>query len=59
MPIPGLLAVIFGLIALSQYRDMPDRPGRGFAIAGLVMGGINLAIVVFLLLWAIFRGAFG
>jgi len=60
MPIPGLLAVIFGLIALSQYREMPDRPGRGFAVAGIVMGAINLAIIVLLILLSgIFRGAFG
>lgn len=59
VPIPAILATIFGLIALSRYRDNPELPGRGFAIAGLVMGGVSLAMFILILLSAILRGAFG
>ena len=38
--IPGVLAIIFGAISLSQHeRDQPAKyRGRGMAIAGLVLG---------------------
>lgn len=58
-PVPGLLAVIFGFIAISQLRSTPQRPGKGMAIAGLIMGGVNLAFFVFWLLWLLFSIAFG
>ncbi len=45
--IPALLAVIFGLIALNQIKGNPGQSGRGQAIAGLVLGGISLAFIVF------------
>jgi len=32
VPIPGLLAVVFGLIALMQLRDKPERPGRALQL---------------------------
>ena len=59
VPIPGLLAVVFGLIALMQLRDKPERPGKGFAIAGIILGGINLAFFALMLISIILRGAFG
>lgn len=59
IPIPGLMAVIFGAIALSQLRNHQELPGRGFALAGMIMGGINLAIFVLWLLYLILSVAFG
>jgi hypothetical protein len=44
-----LLAVIFGHIALSQIRRT-GAPGRGMAIAGLVLGYIWTAVVVIYLI---------
>ncbi len=52
--IPGLLAVIFGIIALSQMRGRPGQAGRGQAIAGLILGGISL---VFILLAVVLAGS--
>ena len=47
--VPGLLAVIFGIIALSQISSRPGQAGRGQAIAGLVLGGVSLASIVLLI----------
>lgn len=44
--VPALLAVIFGIIALSQISSNPGQSGRGQAIAGLIMGGLSLAFIV-------------
>ncbi len=44
--VPGLLALIFGIIALNQIKGNPGQSGRGQAIAGLIMGGISLAFIV-------------
>lgn len=40
--ITGLLAVIFAGIALSGMRQTGDNEGRGMAIAGLVLGIIDI-----------------
>jgi hypothetical protein len=44
--VPALLAVIFGIIALSQINGNPGQAGRGQAIAGLILGAISLAFIV-------------
>ena len=44
--VPALLAVIFGIIALSQIKGNPGQAGRGQAIAGLILGGISLGFIV-------------
>jgi prepilin-type processing-associated H-X9-DG protein len=41
--LPGLLAVIFGIIALKQTRE-GRAGGRGLAVAGLVCGAVSLFI---------------
>jgi uncharacterized protein DUF4190 len=58
-PVPGLLAVIFGFVATSQLRRTPGRPGKGMAIAGIIMGAINLVFFLFWILWLAFALAFG
>lgn len=50
--LPALLAVIFGIIAVSQIKGNPGQAGRGQAIAGIVLGGISLAFIVVLLIAA-------
>ena len=59
VPIPGIIAVILGIVALWQMRSAPNSSGRGLAIAGIVMGGINLGIVALGILWLILSAAFG
>jgi hypothetical protein len=41
----GVLAVIFGIIALRRIRENPEMGGRGMAIAGLVCGIVALVIM--------------
>jgi hypothetical protein len=54
--IPGVLAIIFGAIALSQLKNHPDRyTGRGMAVAGFVLGLVSLAIFVLFVLFGNFH----
>lgn len=59
VPIPGIIALILGIVALNQMRSAPNPTGRGFAIAGIVMGAVNLAFFVFGMLWFVLSVAFG
>ena len=59
VPIPGIIAVILGIVALSQMRSSPNPTGRGLAIAGIVMGAVNLAFFLFGILWFILSLSFG
>jgi len=58
-PIPGIVAVILGLVALAQINKAPNSSGRGLAIAGVIMGGINLAFLLLWILWFILAMVFG
>src|SRR5579862_293051 len=40
IPLTGVLALIFGIIALKQTRER-QASGRGMAIAGTVLGSLN------------------
>jgi uncharacterized protein DUF4190 len=59
VPVPGIIAVILGILALGQMRNAPNSTGRGLAIAGIVMGSINLAIIALGILSLILSAAFG
>ncbi len=41
--VPGLVAVVLGVLGLRQTRD-PHVEGRGFAIAGLVLGAVGVVV---------------
>ena len=44
--VPGILAVIFGNLALGQIATSAGRQkGRGMAIAGIVLGWISIALL--------------
>jgi len=47
----GILAIIFGIVAISQTGKDPSLGGRGMAIAGLVCGIVGMVIWVVLLIW--------
>ena len=59
VPIPGLIAVLLGFLALSQLKKAPNSTGRGLAIAGIVLGAINLAFFVFAIFWFVLSLTFG
>ncbi len=50
---PGVVAVILGHIAMSQIKKRGGG-GKGFAIAGLIIGYVSIAIAIVLLVaWII------
>lgn len=57
-PIAWLVGVIFGHIALGEIRRS-EQPGRGIAIAGLVMGYLGLFATLVLLVILILAIAIG
>ena len=59
-PIPGIVAVVLGLMALSQIKKSPDKVGgKPFAMAGGIIGGLTIAFYLILLLWIVLAIAFG
>jgi hypothetical protein len=59
-PIPGIIAVVLGMMALSQIKKSPEEfGGKSFATAGIIMGGINIAFFIVLIIWFLLAAAFG
>ncbi|HEX6718787.1 MAG TPA: DUF4190 domain-containing protein [Pyrinomonadaceae bacterium] len=59
-PIPGIVALVLGITALSQIKKSPDKyGGKPFATAGVIIGAITIAFYAMFLLWMILRAAFG
>lgn len=53
-PVMGIVAVALGIVALTQNKKSPQHVGgRGFAIAGVVLGGLSLLIYGGMILLAI------
>jgi Domain of unknown function (DUF4190) len=59
-PIPGIIALVLGLTALSQIKKSPDKiGGKPFATAGVILGAVSIAFNILLLIWIIFSRSFG
>lgn len=59
-PIPGIVALVLGLTALSQIKKSPERVGgKPFAVAGVIIGALNVAFYLLLLLWILLAIVFG
>lgn len=59
-PLPGLVGLILGSIALSQIKKSPDQVGgKPFATAGVVIGAITVAFYFLLIFWFLLAFAFG
>jgi len=59
-PVPGLVALVLGLVALSQIKKAPEEVGgRPYAIAGIILGSVNVAFFLLMLLWVLLAAAFG
>jgi hypothetical protein len=57
-PIPAIIALVLGLVALSQIKKSPDKySGKPFATAGVIIGGITIMFYVFFLIWVILNAA--
>lgn len=56
-PIPAIVAVVLGLVALSQIKKSPEKyTGKPFAIAGVIIGAIIIAFYVLFFLWLLLTG---
>ena len=57
-PVPGIVALVLGLVALSQIKKSPDKfTGRGYALAGVIIGSLTIAFYVLLVLFWILASA--
>ena len=48
-----------GIIAVAVMKNAPHPTGRSLAIAGIVMGAVNLAFFVFAIIWFALSVSFG
>jgi hypothetical protein len=46
----GIVSIILGAVALSQLKQNPQQSGRGFAIAGIVLGAMAVLLFVIFLI---------
>ena len=59
-PIPGIVALVLGITALSQIKKSPDKyGGKPYATAGVIIGAITIAFYAIFLLWVLWGAAFG
>jgi uncharacterized protein DUF4190 len=59
-PFPGIVALVLGLVALSQIKKSPEKyGGKGFATAGVVIGAVSVAFYVLLLFLFILGASLG
>ncbi len=48
-PLPGMVALVLGIIALTQIKKSPDKfGGKPFALAGVIIGALTIAFYVLL-----------
>jgi hypothetical protein len=45
--IGSVLAIVFGFSAISQMNKDPRQHGRGMAIAGVILGFVGVALILF------------
>ena len=59
-PLPGIAALIMGLIALSQNKKSPEKVGgKQFARAGVIIGSIDIAFYLLFFIWMFWSLIFG
>lgn len=53
-PLPGLVALILGIVALTQIKKTPDKiGGKPFALVGVITGGISVLFYGLFLIYII------
>jgi hypothetical protein len=59
-PIPGIVALVLGLTALSQIKKSPEKyAGKPYATAGVIIGGATIAVYALMIIVFIIRAALG
>lgn len=58
-PIPGIVAMVLGIVALSQIKKAPDRyAGKPFALVGVIVGSLTLLFYAAIFLYFILASIF-
>jgi hypothetical protein len=53
-PLPGIAALVLGLVALSQIKKSPEKySGKPYATAGAILGAVSTLFFLVILLWII------
>jgi len=56
-PLPGIVAIILGVVALAQINKTPDKvSGKPYAVAGIVIGAITVVFYLLIFLWLLLGG---
>lgn len=59
-PLPGIVALIMGLVAQSKIKNYPlEYTGKPYATAGIIIGAISTAFFTLFVLFLLFRVALG
>lgn len=59
-PVPAIIAIVLGLVALSQIKKHPDRVGgKALAWTGIIAGGLTVLIYGGIMIFYIIVIAFG
>lgn len=59
-PVPGIVGLVLGLIALSQIKKSPENVGgKPFATAGVIIGAMTVFFYIVLMIWFFLALAFG
>jgi len=57
-PVPGIVALVLGLTALSQIKKSPEKfSGKSYATAGVILGAISILFYGAIFLFILLRGA--
>ncbi|HSL53598.1 MAG TPA: DUF4190 domain-containing protein [Pyrinomonadaceae bacterium] len=57
-PFPGIVALVLGLIALSQIKKSPEKfGGKPYATAGVIIGAVSILFYGLIFLWIFLRAA--
>ncbi len=59
-PIPGVIGLVLGLVALGQIKKSPEKfTGKPYATAGIIVGGLTIGFYVLLMIWFAIMAALG
>jgi uncharacterized protein DUF4190 len=59
-PVPAIVALILGVVALQQIAKGPDKTtGKPYAVAGVIISGLTIAFYLLLLIWFLVALVFG
>ncbi len=58
--IPSIVAIVFGMLALSDIKKRPHLAGKGRAWFGLIVGAVSIALaIVLIVMWLSSPDPFG